>query len=219
MRTTEDGVLEGPFMPGNRVDIAMPGFLRRVTAASTDDVTLWPVANDMEAAAIRSMLYEWYDPVPLQHSVSTLAIVLDARIVAARPDAAGIWRDAASQVTDLTEGRIRFVDSGESAAGRITIQISPCSPLSVCQTPPYYSGSSDDRRDVTFEIDSTESAARPDVALRACVLSAINFTDHNPLPGLLAWPNPAPMLSDFERRLIRMATLRRSGTTWPDNDF
>jgi hypothetical protein len=223
-RTNADGVAEGTVPAGVMVDVRVDNFLPRTTTASTDPIALWPVATAEEADAIHLMLYDWYgDDVPLVHAASPLDIQFDAAITSqvSTSALADVWRAAAEEIAEATDGRIRFVDPGAGARGHLRITVRSCGNLSICfRQPPYGFGDVvGDRQDFEVALGSAAAAVQPDVALRATVLGAIEFKGGAPtpsrFPGVLSGGS---VLSDFERRLLRLVSLRRSGNRWPDRD-
>jgi len=223
-RTNTDGVVDETVSAGLLVEVQVDGFLPRTTPASPDPIGLWPVATAEEADTIHSMLYDWYgDDVPLVHAASPVDIQFDAAIASQVSMSAvrDVWRAAADQITELTDGRIRFVDPGAGAKGHLRITLRSCGNLPICfRQPPYGFGDAvGDRQDFEIALGSAAAAVQPDVALRACVLAAIEFKggapNPSPLPGVLSGGSA---LSDFERRLVRLVSLRRSGNRWPDRD-
>jgi hypothetical protein len=224
-RTTGDGGVDGAFRVGTLIEVRVPDYLPRTTRASTETVTLWPIADPAEADAVQAMLYDWYgDLVPLRHAVSTLDIQFDPALTTEVPLASieAIWRDAANQIAELTQNQIRFLPAGEVVQGHLQITVRACGAPICDRLPPYTMGEIGDRTNFEIALGSAGAARRVDVALRACVLAIIEFKNPNypnPLPGgLLSAVNPRSTLTDFERRVIRLASLRKSGNLWPDRD-
>lgn len=220
--TTANGVVDAAVQADRAISVRVSGYLTRLTRARVEAITLWPVANQAEADAILGLLYDWYDIVPLRHAVPKLEIQFDENLLSQVETSTleSVWRGAEDQIADLTEGRIRFVASGDPAEGRIRISLRSCGTETICpRLPPYGFGDDPtDRRDFEISLGSPGAAQTPAVALRACILAAIEFKGgviRSPIPGLL---NGGSELSDFERRLVRMASLRSTGNRWPDSD-
>jgi len=223
-QTNGDGIVNAVFPVGAPIDVRVPNYLPRTVRAGADPIALWPIAGTAEADALQSMLYEWFDELmPLSHAVSTLDVQFDPALSAQVSSATleSVWRAAGDEIAELTENRIRFVPVDAGAKGHLQIAVRACGALTICfRLGPYgFDQTVSDRLNFDIGLGSADAALRPDVALRASVLAAIEFKSGSPfpspLPGLL---HDGSALTDFERRLIRLASSRKSGNRWPDRD-
>jgi hypothetical protein len=199
--------------PGTGVDVDARGFLPRRTRIERDGVvTLWPVADDAEADAVRRMVYgdqevhEPFDLGPILVSVlgegpgfwgSDVGQAWQAEALAfgARFGLRYEWSTVFQYETN--EMAIRFDTAGKCVPG-------PASGF--CREPsPYWAD---------FVV-RPERAGDPATIRR--VLASV-FLGPNPLPGLLSPAAPADELSPLEEQTIRMILLRRLPNRWPDTD-
>lgn len=198
--------------PGTAVDVTARGFLPRRTRVERDGVvTLWPVADDGEADAVRRMVYgdqtvrQPFDLGPILLSVlqdesfwgseAGRAWKREALAFGARFGLRYEW--SAFFQYETNEVAVRF-----DAAGRC----SPDSASGFCrESSPYFA---------SFVV-RPERAGDPATIRR--VLASV-FLGPNPLPGLLNPDAPAEELSPLEEQTIRMVLLRRLPNRWPDTD-
>jgi hypothetical protein len=199
--------------PGTAVDVDARGFLPRRTRIERDGVvTLWPVADDAEADAVRRMVYgeqEVRQPFDLGTILLSLlgegagflgsevgrAWQAEALVFGARFGLRYEWSNYFLYETN--EVAVRF-----DTAGRC----SPDPASGFCrEVSPYFA---------SFVV-RPERAADPATIRR--VLASV-FLGPNPLPGLLNPDAPAEELSPLEEQTIRMVLLRRLPNRWPDTD-
>jgi len=202
-----------PDGPGS-IDIDAPGYLKRQTRIPADGslITLWPVANDAEAQAVREMVYRrggssdgvLYPPDAGAPFLVTLddtdaAEIRDAWLAGAT--AFGARFNLSYQVTtafsyETNEFTVRFNRSGGCV---------PIAAWGFCREAPPY---------VTFRV-------QPERALDAQTVRRVVaswFLGPNPLPGFLNPNSPDDELSPFEVQTIRMILQRDRPNRWPDND-
>lgn len=199
---------------GGALDVDAPGFLpRRTTIDDARVIGLWPVASDVEAAAVRAMVYQRGSPygevlfppapgvfyVTLEGSSSDVALAWGA---AARAFGAIFGRSyelSSSFQYETNETSVLF-SSGPGA---------PCAPIAAwgfCRDP-----------NLHYKIFRVrpERATDPDTIRRVL---ASWFLGPNPLPGFLNADAPAASLSPLEMQTIRMILQRRLNNRWPDSD-
>jgi hypothetical protein len=187
-------------------------------------VTLWPIANDAEAAATREAAFVFRDRMmDPTLSANDVPIVL-ASDLASRPDVAAAWNAAAVELKSATGSfwTVRFARTIPSDEGYL-VSAAPSAPLcrhswftwqfaiaGFCWEPTgaYFV------QDITVDPSLVD---HPDVALRA-LLYAFTLRPHQ-LPGLMNATRPAAELSAFERKTLHMMGLRwPTPVTWPDLD-
>ena len=207
-----------------RATFAAEGFLERrvnclvgAVLEGRTPVTLWPVANDEERRALRQSLFI-ADRFSLATGDSGMVVGF-ADTIRDRAEVESVFQAAAARIGDLTGGRVR-VPIGWPPSGGDGYVVSeaaapPCASrwftwtfavAGFCwePTPEYFV------EEVT--VDATRITRR-DVALRV-LLYGWGMRQHD-APGLLNATAPAADLSEFERRSLHMASLRRA-IVWPD---
>ncbi len=200
------------------VSVRAEGFLERRTCASAA-ITLWPVGDDLDAAATRAAAFTG------DRRHVTWADVMEVELPPDMPaDVVGTWQFAAGEMSRLTSSAMSIqlvrtlssdegfvivpaaspAECGSAAAGNIAV-------AGFCIT-----------RGRAYFVDNIvvprESIDRPDVALRA-LASAAGLLNPHPAPGLMNMTKPAAELSRFEEKTLRLLGLR--GTmpgVWPDLD-
>lgn len=200
------------------VNIVASGFLQRRTCAAST-ITLWPVADEVEATATRSAAFLGGNRLL---SVYT-ADLRYAPEVGQRPDVVGVWDGAVDQIKLLTSGKLSIpAQTPGSDEGYI---------VSLAGSPPtcghaWFTWSFriagfcwDVTKDYFVQsiTVSPELIDRSDVALRA-LLYAYALRPHL-LPGLMNINQPGTELSTFERKTLHMMSLRwPTPVDWPDLD-
>lgn len=198
--------------PGTGVDVDARGFLPRRTRIERDGVvTLWPVADDAEAEAVRRMVYgdqEVREPFDLGPIL--LSVLLDE----------GFWGSEAGQAwkTEALAFGARFGLGYEWSThfqyetNEVAVRFDTdgrCSPglaAGFCREgSPYFA---------SFVV-RPERAGDPATIRR--VLASV-FLGPNPLPGLLSPDAPTDEMSPLEEQTLRMVLLRRLPNRWPDTD-
>lgn len=209
--------------------IVAPGYLdRRVNclppAASQGRmaVTLWPVENDAERAALREFAFRGFPGIQVQPYAVSLEIASD---VANRKAVVEAWQAAGRTIATMTGGaanlRIEPLDE-DGAVLKPWSTPADCSPD--FRWTPSLAGFCGGNRVGYFAhvlLVAPEFMADERVALRA-LLYEQGLRPHA-LPGLLNATRPADTLSDFEMRTLHMIGLRRrpypGGVNWPDLEF
>ncbi len=205
---------------GTAVDVDAPGFLPRRTRVPADRlITLWPVADETEAEAVREMVYGTQG-TRYPADTGSIAVLLDF-LGAWDEETWRAWRDETSafgapfgahytlgQASDYAcpwecvSSNMIFVRLGESGLCH-----APAVP-GFCLEP----SSTLKARGVTVRHGSER-----DVRTVRAVLASW-FLGPNPLPGLMNPENPARELSPLEARTIRMILRRPLPNRWPDTD-
>lgn len=207
-----------------RATFAAEGFLERrvnclvgAVLEGRTPVALWPVANDEERRALRQSLFI-ADRLSLATGDSGMVVGF-ADNIRDRAEVESVFRAAAARIGDLTGGRVRvpigWPPSGGDGYVVLEAAAPPCaSPwftwtfavAGFCwePTPEYFVEE--------VAVDATRITRR-DVALRV-LLYGWGMRQHD-APGLLNATAPATDLSEFERRSLHMASLRRA-IVWPD---
>lgn len=206
--------------PGTAVDVDAPGFLPRRTRVPADRlITLWPVADETEAEAVREMVYGTqgtrYPTDP-----GSIAVLLDF-LGAWDGETWRAWSDETSafgapfgadyalgEASDYAcpwecgSSKMIFVHFGETGLCHAPANLGFClEPASTLKA-----------RGVTVRRGSER-----DVRTIRAVLASW-FLGPNPLPGLMNPENPARELSPLEARTIRMILRRPLPNRWPDTD-
>ena len=198
---------------GTAVNVDARGFLPRRTRIGSDGiVTLWPVADDAEAEAVRRMVYgdqevrQPFDLGPI--------------LVSVLGEGAGFWGSEvgrAWQAEALAFGARFGLRYGWSTVfqyepNEMSVLFDTAGQCSLgarwgfCRAAsPYFA---------SFVV---RPARAGDAATIRRVLASA-FLGPNPLPGLLNPDAPADELSPFEERTPRMVLLRRLPSLWPDTD-
>ena len=203
------------------MDIVATGFLRRQTCARAS-VTLWPIANDAEAAATHDAAFVYFDRLMDQSRAMNDQPVVLADNLESRPEVTAAWETAAAALTSATGNKltVRFARSIPGGEGYL-VSAAPSPPPCLhtwftwqfavarfCWEPTrdYFV------QDITVDPSLVDHA---DVALRA-LLYAFTLRPHQ-LPGLMNVSHPATELSPFERKTLHMTSLRwPTPVTWPD---
>ena len=218
--------LPGTAVAGGLLDVDAPGFLPRRTRLGelpvANQITLWPAANEAEAAAIKAMAFGGVGDNPSLRSkywnVYQLALVLadPARTASVFDD----WSREYEEIRILTGLALSLspIPRGGGATGDFDYEVivvfeetESCKDIwGFCD----FVGN-----DVRFGYFtrphrmSLAMAARPGAIKR---LLASHLLDANPLPGLLNKPAPAAELSLLEKQTLKMQSIRPEGTRWPD---
>ena len=226
--TDANGRFESPgtVPPEAALDVDAPGFLPRRTrlgeVAATNQITLWPAANEAEAAAIQAMAF--YRSVTLMWAGSDWPVYQLALMV----------EDVPRTPSEILNDWVREYAEIRTLTGRV-LSLSPI---------PRGNGPTDEfDNEIIVKFDETEQckepwgfcdfvgndirfgyfsrpyrmsltmAQRPGVIKR---LLAFGLLNANPLPGLLNKTAPATELSLLEKQTLKMQAIRPSGTRWPD---
>jgi hypothetical protein len=205
---------------GTAVDVDARGFLPRRTRVPDDRViTLWPVADEAEAEAVREMVYGTQgtrNPT----ARGSIAVVLDflgewdeatARAWGNEASAFGASFDVPYTLGDASDYACPWECAGSNMIFVHFAETGFChAPASrgFCLEP----SSTPQARGITVRPGS----ARDTRTIRGVLASW--FLGPNPLPGLMNPENPASALSPLETQTIRMLLLRRLPNRWPDTD-
>ncbi len=201
------------------------GYLeRRVFSlcSSTPDLSLWPVTNDAERAALQAFAFRFggrlVRPRQLDVDVSLDVVNRDAVMTS--------WRHAGEALAAMTGGKVTLRLANLQDEGAI---VAPWSDAADCnhswfdwrfsaagfcwgKTVEYF---------VYFLRVAPPLIASDDVALRA-LLYELGLRPHR-LPGLMNETQPDTALSEFEIRTLRMIGRRAQpftgGVFWPDTEF
>jgi hypothetical protein len=194
--------------------VRAPGYLDRQTCA-TSAITLWPVANEAEAAATREAVFNSGEVL---RKPSDIPWLLTGEILE-RGGLRNVWLAAARQLRSLGF-TIPMTDNGDDSY-IVSVAATPplCNhsgftwsfvPAGFCwdTTPDYFI------YNVTIDPARLQDEA---VAVRAIVYR-LGMRPHS-APGLMNETDPANELSEFEKRTLRMMYLRRlTYIAWPDYD-
>jgi hypothetical protein len=196
------------------IDVEAAGYLSRMSSIGNEgntSVTLWPVASDREAEAVRGMAFG-------QRSVPDLLTPLNPRdpfyvtIPSAPAEVNQAWASAAVRFGSMFNLTYVVGPVFQYETNEIEVTFGAdrgCTPSPVtgfCRLP---------NRSYTLFAVSDDRATDPSTIDR--VLASL-FLGPNPLPGLLNANAPADSLSPFEIQTIRMILQRPRKTRWPDND-
>ncbi len=213
--TNADGQVFESSEIGARLDIDAPGFLpRKTTVPANLDVTLWPVTNEQEADAIRSMVYD-----PADRGGATRPATPDDFLVSISYDgadsftAAPIWRREAANFGMLIGRGYQVVGNFQYETNEVAVQFKPgfrnctlVSTMGFCRpSSPYHEVLVDPQR-----------ATDPAVVRR--VVASWFLPGPNPLPGLMNIQSPDDTLSLLERQAIHMLLQRARPNRYPDSD-
>lgn len=196
---------------GADIDVEATGFLKRQTTIPADRlITLWPVANEAEAQAVREMVYRRGgssdqvlnppDPGPFYVTLSDTS-----------PAVGEAWRTGAAAFEAAFGLRYELGYVFQYETNEVAVRFSEadfCVPIAAwgfCQHPGGYK---------SFAV-LPEKALDPQTIQRVL---ASWFLGQNPLPGLMNRNAPADALTPLETQTIRMILQRRRPTRWPDND-
>jgi hypothetical protein len=208
-------------LSGSTMDVDAVGFLPRRTYFQTvNPTTLWRVTEEREAEAIRDFVFfRDQSGTYVLPSLAAYTVALDTSglAVEGRVAAEAAWREVLGTLGELrlpfVVGNPPFGDWGVVASFTPMADES-CVPArwGVCwyypRDPGYYS--------TTGARIRADPAAWYPTILRALIYGALN--QYSPGPGLLSRDDPAHELSLFERRALKMMSLRRPGHLWPDRD-
>lgn len=193
------------------IDIDAPGFLpRRTMTRAGDDVTLWPVADEAEAAAVRAMVYE--RPAPFGPVLRPLS---QGPFYVSLLDHAGVeydrWVAEASSLAQEIDIPFKVESQFQYDSNEITVRVVTATTCTVvpawgfCPGAPPYK---------TIEVQA--SVANDPKTIRRVMASAL--LGPNPLPGFMNAEAPAADLTAFELQTIRMILQRPRPNRWPDTD-
>jgi hypothetical protein len=217
----------GTVPPEAPLDIDAPGFLphrtRLFAVPSTNQIPLWPAANEAEAAAIQAMaFFRVIDGFSLHKGVGPshlyqLAVVVE-KLPHPPPGIFDDWSREYEEIRALT-GRALSLTSvprgdGSDFDGEVVVmfdEAEECKDIwGFCDFVGH------DGRLGWFSRPyrmSVAMAERPGVIKR---LLAFGLLKANPLPGLLNKTAPATELSLLEKQTLKMQSIRPVGTRWPD---
>lgn len=196
---------------GAAIDVDVRGFLPRRTKLSTDRViTLWPVASDAEANAVREMIYRRGEPVdkvltPIPSDPCLLTVTGSTAAIAEA------WNTEADQFFRTFSLPYKMTGSFQYEVNELEVIVAGqarCAPVpnwGFCRVPSVYR---------IYEVEPDRVLHRPTIRR---VLASF-FLGPNPLPGLMNATKPLDELSAFETQTIRMILQRKSPNRWPDSD-
>lgn len=192
-------------------DVEAPGFLtRRTSVRAGDTVTLWPVADEAEAAAIRAMVYE--RPAPFGPTLMPLS---DGPLFVALLDQVGVqydpWAVEAVSLGQAIGLPIRIEEQFQYEPNEIIVSVVAATTCRPAPTSGFCLVASPYKR---FEVHA--SVANEPKTIRRVLASA--FLGPNPLPGLMHAEAPADNLTPFELQTIKMIRQRPRPNRWPDTD-
>jgi hypothetical protein len=200
---------------GADVDVEAVGYLPRATRVDSNrnqTITLWPIAGDAEADAIRHMVFGRFGKPDLLYAFY-LSGAFYLTIPSADDATWAAWKAGAADFGSMfginyVIGSQEWLDQNEIVVVFGTDHSCTPAPLSgFCWiTPNSYKD---------FAV-ATDRATDP-VTIRRVLAS--QFLGPNPFPGLLNSGAPADTLSPFEMQTIRMILQRPLPQLhWPDND-
>lgn len=212
-----DGSVAAEPTPGEReLDVTAEGFLpRRTTTGGGQIVSLWPVANDAEADAVRRMVYErggpnngvLYPAEPSEPFYVTFYPPVSPGVIDA-------WRIEAQAFGAMFGLKYELTSTFQYSTNEIAVSFVPvpgesCSPIlawGFCRDP-----------NLWYKIFTVlpEKATAPATIRRVL---ASWFLGPNPLPGFMNTEAPADELSPLEIQTIRMILQRPLKNRWPDDD-
>jgi hypothetical protein len=192
------------------IDVDVQGFLpRKTTVPQNRTITMWPVADQDEADALHTMVYQRGAPGfvvgGLQPSVPAIIGLIDAT-----SSEATAWDAGARAFGDefhislQTSSDVDPYDKWMAVSFR-TGGCAPSPTLGFCLDDPIYK---------TFAVASGK-ATDPETIRR--VLAAY-FLGPNPRPGFMNLAAPAHDLTPFEHHAIEMILQRPRVNWWPDTD-
>jgi hypothetical protein len=199
--------------PGTAVDVDARGFLPRRTRVERDGVvTLWPVADDGEADAVRRMVYGDREVRPPFDLGPIFVSALFEDPGSWNPEVERAWQTEALAFGSRFGLRYEWSTFFQYETNEVAVRFatagrcSPGPPWGFCrETSPYFA---------SFVV-RPERAGDPPTIRR--VLASV-FLGPDPLPGLLNPDAPTDELSPFEEQTLRMVLLRRLPNRWPDTD-
>jgi hypothetical protein len=202
---------------GAEIDVDAPGFLPRRTRVPGDRlVTLWPVASDAEAEAVREMVYGGPRGdilLPTIDRLFSLSLSLDPRDPTSS-DIKEVWTAEAVSFgvpfgLDYQEGAARPYETQNEIAVRFA-ETAGCARIpawGLCLE-------SASGTDMSFRV--LPGKARDPQTIRRVVASW--FLGPNPQRGLMNPDAPTAELSPLEAQTIRMIQQRPLPNRWPDTD-
>jgi hypothetical protein len=181
-------------------------------------LTLWPIANDVEKAAVQQALF---GPGGLTFSTASSEYRFDFEpALAARGEVVDAWMTAAVTVEALSSGRVKVQRASPYGADGFVVDVADAIPAcsGSWRLPVAGAGYCFERTQDYFVakiLVAPTALTAPPVALRA-LLNAWGLQAHS-MPGLLNSTAPADGLSEFERKSVHMASLR-GRVAWPDTE-
>lgn len=211
------GIGETGAPDGATLDVDASGFLtRRTRVIEGGIVTLWPVADEAEASAVRRMVYQRGnpsgevlippDPGPFYITIPHTGVDVPG------VDVAGVWENEAKVFGSLVGLKYETSSSFQYETNEIEVRFS--SPSSVCQRVPNWAFCLEPPPYRRYRV-APERAIDPATIRRVL---ASWFLGPNPLPGLMNAEAPEGALSALELQTIRMILLRPRLNRWPDTD-
>jgi hypothetical protein len=205
---------------GTAVDVDAPGFLPRRTRVPDDRlITLWPVADEAEAEAVREMVYGTqgtrYPTAP-----GSIAVLLD--FLGGWDEATWrAWRDETSAFGAPFGAHYTLGEASDYACpwecGSSNMIFVHFGETGLCHTPANAGFCLEPSSTLTARGVTVRPGSERDVRPIRAVLASW-FLGPNPLPGLLNPESPASELSPLEARTIRMILRRPLPNRWPDTD-
>ena len=223
--TGTGGTLQLTLRPRSCVplDIEAPGFLHRRTCAKPPSITLWSVADEAEAAATTKAAFTFGDRLTDQSAYAAEYGVLLRTDLRQRPEVVAVWAAAAEEIRTRTSGKLAIPMVQYLTDEGYIVSVAGSPPA--CRHPWFtwnftIAGFCWDPTSAYFITDITVAPSSLDhveVALRA-LLYSYALRPHE-MPGLMNVSQPALELSTFERKTLRMMSLRwPTPVTWPDID-
>lgn len=204
--------------------IVATGYLERqvlTLCRFVPDISLWPVTNEAERTALQTFAFRSGQLVRLWQVDASIS--LD---VVNRDAVTTSWRNAGDALAALTDGKAMLRLGNVQGEGAI---VAPWSDAADCNhswfdwrfsTAGFCWGNTAEYFVYMLRV-APSLMASDHVALRALLYDQ-GLRPHR-LPGLLNETQPADTLSEFERRTLRMLTLRDrpwpGGVSWPDTEF
>jgi hypothetical protein len=203
---------------GVDVDVDAAGFLPRRTRVPPDRlITLWPVAGESEADAVREMVYggpRGTILLPTVFNLFSLSFSFESGTAISSSGLKQVWYDEAAAFgapfgLTYEEGAAIPYETDYLIAVRF-------SEAGGCRTVPAWGSCQEAASgDYTAFKVLPEKAGDPATVRRVL---ASWFLGPNPLPGLLNPDAPAAELSPLEVQTIRMILQRPNPNRWPDTD-
>jgi hypothetical protein len=209
-----------------KIDVTASGFLERRTCSAAA-ITLWPVADEEEREATRTMAFRNDQTLRGAFSSLTLIEVSLAEDLRNRSDVMQTWTFAANELQRLTLNRIsiRFVDpfpAGHSDGGFVIAPAGAPPDCFVSLAPPWpietggFCEGWAPEYDYILRINVLpDRLTDGSVALRALLVGGLGMRPHA-MPGLMNSTRPDRELSTFERKTFHMIGLRYGRVMWPD---
>jgi hypothetical protein len=206
-----------------RVEVKASGFLERRTC-SHSAITLWPVANEEEREATRSMAFR-----DDRLQAGWLAVVSVTEELGKRPEVVQTWTSAANEIERLTSDRMSFsfvepFPRDYPDGGPI---IGPAAATPDChpglsrwpiETGGFCGQWSPEHDNYVLRLNVLpDRLTDSSVAVRALLVGARGMSPHA-MPGLMNRNRPDRELSTFERKTLHMIALRYGQVRWPDLD-